>query len=168
MPRVRLTAKLERSALADLWKHTLSRVPTVSGRLVYLATLRDVNSGTYKHHGLVTAFGRDESAKALRESHQAAFASWLNLSLAEKNEDLRDYLMALAVSQEDVTREQVVEHWLRSGVYRSYVPASAIKAEADLFCQDLETLLQLLRNEALRRPPRSAGEAPARDSLPLG
>jgi hypothetical protein len=163
MPRFRLTAKLERSALADLWKHTLSRIPTVSGRLIYLATLRDVNSGTYRHHGLITAFGREESLKALRESHQTAFESWLNLSLAEKNEDLRDYLRAL-----DDSQEEVIEHWLQSGNYRTYVPASAMKAEADLFCQDLETLLQLLRNDALRRRPRSDGEAQVRGSLPLG
>jgi len=153
MPRFRPTAKLERSALADLCKHTLSRIPTVSGRLIYLATLRDLNSGTYRHHGLITTFGRDEAIRALRESHQAAFQTWLNLPLAEKNEDLRSYLMAL-----DDSQEEIVEHWLRSGVYRSYVPASAITAETSLFCADLETLLQLLRNDAIRRQSRSGDD----------
>jgi hypothetical protein len=154
MPRFRPTAKLERSALADLCKHTLSRIPTVSGRLIYLATLRDLHSGTYRHHGLITAFGRDEAVKALRESHQATFQSWLSLSLAEKNDDLREYLMTL----ED-PHEEIVEHWLQSRVYRSYVPASAIKAETDLFCQDLETLLELRRNDAIRRQLRSGADA---------
>src|SRR5580698_6013499 len=153
MPRFRPTGKLERSALADLCKHTLSRIPTVSGRLIYLATLRDLHSGTYRHHGLITAFGRDEAVKALRESHQDAFQGWLKLSLTEKNEDLRDYLMAL-----DEPQEEIVRHWLQSGVYRSYVPASAIKAETDMFCRDLETLLELLRNEAVRRQSRSASD----------
>jgi hypothetical protein len=162
MPRFRPTAKLERSALADLCKHTLSRIPTVSGRLIYLATLRDLNSGTYRHHGLITAFGRDEAVRALRESHQATFQCWLNLSLAEKNEDLRDYLLAL-----DDPRDEIVQHWLQSGVYRGYVPASAIKAETDLFCRDLETLLELLRNEALRRQSRSGADAQDRGSSPL-
>jgi hypothetical protein len=150
MPRFRPTARLERSALADLCKHTLSRIPTVSGRLIYLATLRDLHSGTYRHHGLISAFGRDEAVRALRESHQAAFQGWLNLTLAEKNEDLRDYLRSLEDPQEEVVR-----HWLQSGVYRSYVPASAMKPEADLFCRDLETLLELIQNEAIRRQSRS-------------
>ena len=92
MPRFKPMAKLERNALADLCKHTLSHIPTLVGRLVYLATLRDVNSGAYRHHGLATAFGRDEAARALRESHDATFQGWLKLSLAEKNEDLREYL----------------------------------------------------------------------------
>jgi hypothetical protein len=163
MPRFRPTAKLERSALADLCKHTLSRIPTVSGRLIYLATLRDLNSGTYRHHGLISAFGRDEAVKALRESHQATFQGWLNLTMAEKNEDLRDYLRAL-----DDPQEEIVQHWLKSGVYRGYVPASAMKAETDLFCRDLEMLLELMRNEDLRRQSRSGADALGRgSSLPV-
>jgi hypothetical protein len=161
MPRFKPMAKLERSALADLCKHTLSRIPTLSGRLIYLATLRDVNSGAYRHHGLATAFGRDEAARALRESHQATFQGWLKLSLAEKSEDLREYLVSL-----DDPQEEVVEHWLRSGVYRSYVPPSAREVETELFCHDLETLLQLLKNEAVRLRLRSAGGARDRDSSP--
>jgi hypothetical protein len=162
MPRFRPMAKLERSALADLCKHTLSHIPTVSGRLVYLATLRDSHSGTYRHHGLISAFGRDEAVKALRESHEAAFQQWLNLPLAEKNDDLREYLLALEEPQ-----EEIVGHWLQSGVFRSYVPASAKKAETDLFCRDLETLLELLRNEAIRRQSRSGADTRDRGSLPL-
>ena len=162
MPRFRPMAKLERSALADLCKHTLSRIPTVTGQLIYLATLRDLNSGTYRHHGLIAAFGRDEAVKALRESHQAAFQQWLNMPLPEKNDDLRDYLRALEDPQEEIVR-----HWLQSGVYRGYVPASAIKAETDLFCRDLETLLQLLRNDAIRRQQRSGADALDRGSSQL-
>lgn len=162
MPRFKPMAKLERSALADLCKHTLSHIQTMTGRLVYLATLRDVNSGTYRHHGLSTAFGRDEAVRALRESHQATFQGWLNLSLAEKNEDLREYLIAL-----DDPQEEVVEHWLHSRVYRSYVPASAREAETELFCRDLETLLQVLKNDAIRCRLRSAGGARDQDSSPL-
>jgi hypothetical protein len=135
----------------------------VTGQIIYLATLRDLNSGTYRHHGLIAAFGRDEAVKALRESHQAAFQQWLNLPLPEKNDDLRDYLRAL----ED-PHEEIVTHWLQSGVYRGYVPASAIKAETDLFCRDLETLLELLRNEAIRRQSRSAAETQDQGSSPLG
>src|ERR1700689_2035944 len=128
MPRFKPMAKLERSALADLCKHTLSRIPTMCGRLIYLATLRDVNSGTYRHHGLITAFGRDEAVRALQESHNASFQGWLQLSLAEKNEDLRDYLRAL-----DDPEEEIVQYWLQSGVYRNYVPAAAMKPETELF-----------------------------------
>jgi hypothetical protein len=161
MPRFRPTAKLERSALADLWKHTLSRIPTVSGRLIYLAGLRDLNSGTYKHHGLFTAFGREEAGRALRESHEDTFRTWLNLPLAEKSDDLKEYLIRL-----DNPHEEVVKHWLQSEIYRSYVPATARGAETELFCGDLKTLLQFQEHDAIRLRLRSAGEVRDQESSP--
>jgi len=35
--------------------------------------LRDANSGQYRHYGLSAAFGREESALALRQSHEQVF-----------------------------------------------------------------------------------------------
>src|ERR1700694_6317533 len=91
MPRFKLKGMLERNALADLWKHTLSQIPNTYGRLVYLASLRDPNSGAYRHYGLSAAFGREQSTSALRQSHEDTFLAWLNLPLAEKNADFRAY-----------------------------------------------------------------------------
>src|ERR1700679_2394451 len=124
MPRFKLKGVLERNALADLWKNTLSRIPTVYGRLVYLAALRDPNSGSYQHHGLSLLFGREESKKALTESHQQAFAEWLVMPLPEKSAELKSYLESL-----EERPEAVIAHWLRSRQYRSLFPLSARPAE---------------------------------------
>ena len=132
---------LERSALDDLWKHTLSRISTVYGRLAYLASLRDANSGIYRHHGLSTMFGREESNHALRESHRRVFQEWLKLTLAAKNDDLRFYLAEL----EDPL-SVVLDHWTKSGVYRSLAPPSARKMQIELFSRDLEALVETIRN----------------------
>jgi hypothetical protein len=40
----------------------------------------------------------------------------------------------------------VVNHWLSSKLYRDQVPSSARKMERELFNQDLEILLETLRN----------------------
>ena len=152
MPRFKAKGALERTAVADLWKHTLLRIPTVYGRLSYLASIRDRNSGLYRHHGLGASFGREESDKALRESHEQAFAEWLKLPLEEQHTDLVAYLDAL----ED-PRATVLDHWLRSRVYRQQAPASAREVERQLFFRDLEALLTVLRNAC-------AGEEPAQDS----
>ena len=147
MPRFRPKV-LERSAGDDLWKHTLSRIPSIYGRITYLASLRDPNSGTYRHHGLTASFGREETANALQECHEEAFKEWLSLSLAEKNDDLLRYLATL-----DDPRDVVVNHWLKSRVHRSQPPSSALELERDLFCNDLEALLQMLRDDAGDYPP---------------
>ena len=59
----------DRSASADLWRNTISQIPSVFGRLVYLASLRNPNNGSYEHHGLALVFGEDEANKALKNSH---------------------------------------------------------------------------------------------------
>ncbi|HUA84068.1 MAG TPA: hypothetical protein VMB85_09440 [Bryobacteraceae bacterium] len=138
MPRFRPKGVLERSASGDLWKNTLSHIPTVYGRLTYLASLRDANSGVYRHHGLMTLFGREESAKALRESHNSVFAAWLNLPLAEKQAELISYLDGL-----EEPSGVVLDHWVRA--YRSLIPDGARKPEVELFSRDLDALLEVMR-----------------------
>src|SRR6266852_4666907 len=104
MPRVKGRGALERSALADLFKHTLCRIPTQFGRLVYLASLRDSNSGVYRHHGLSTTFGRQESIQALTESHERVFQDWLRMSLEDKHQDLGEYFVGLEDAPDSVIR----------------------------------------------------------------
>jgi len=156
MPRFKPKGVLERTAAADLWKHTLSKIPTAYGRMVYLAALRDPNSGAYRHHGLSAAFGREESSKALQQSHDEVFQDWLNLTMAERSDDLRSYLGTL----ED-TPDIVVEEWLRSRAYRIQIATSASEAQKKHFVRDLKALLEVLRNAF-------ADESRTRNSLPPG
>jgi hypothetical protein len=141
MPRFKPKAGLERSAAGDLWKNTLSRIPTQYGKLAYLASLRDPNSGIYRHHGLSDMFGRDESNRVLREHHERAFFEWLNLPMAEQSADLIVYIGSL----ED-PMATVLDHWFRSRPYKGQVPGAARKMERELFVKDLETLVETLRN----------------------
>jgi hypothetical protein len=140
MPRAKPKGSLERSAAADLFKHTLSRIPTRYGCLSYLASLRDPNSGVYRHHGLFLAFGREESTQALQNSHEDLFRNWLTLPLSEKYEDLAAYMATLEDPQ-----AAVVKHWKQSRIYKTYVPAQASPPEAELFVSELEVLLDLWR-----------------------
>jgi hypothetical protein len=130
---------LERSALADVFKHTLSRIPTAFGRLAYLASLRNPNSGNYHHHGLFMAFGREESVKALVKSHRRVFREWLAMPLQAKHRDLTAYFAEL----EDPP-ESVIRHWMHSRVYQSYIPESATRAEKEFYIKELDVLLEVL------------------------
>lgn len=156
MPRFKPKGILERSAIADLWKHTLSRIPTVYGRLCYLASLRDSATGSYRHHGLAVTFGREESTRAMRQSHEEWFAQWTAKPLAEKNADLISYLAGLGEPVLDV-----VTHWRRSGHYRTLAPDSATRAERELFTLELETLLSVLHNEEAANAPGAGPGVPS-------
>ncbi|MCW5978510.1 MAG: hypothetical protein KIT09_10550 [Bryobacteraceae bacterium] len=133
---------LDRGAAADLWRHTLSQIPSVFGRLVYLSSLRNPNTDTYEHHGFALMYGQEESSRTLRQSHSQAFAEWLCFTLEEQKADLDLYLSVLGAN-----KRSIVEAWLRLTPYRHLVPGAARKAEKQLYMGDLETLLQLLRNE---------------------
>ena len=134
---------LEHSAAADLWKHTLSRIPTVYGRLTYLASLRDRNSGVYRHHGLSTIYGREESAHAMRDSHEQAFAEWLKLGLEAKTADLGEYAGEL----ED-PREVVLKHLATTAASEFQLPDNARPMERKLFHRDFEIAVELLSRGA--------------------
>ena len=143
MPRFRPKGMLERNALADLWKHTLSQIPSIYGRVVYLASLRDANSGIYRHHGLSAAFGREESLSALRKSHEDTFREWLNLPLPDKSADLVTYFQSL-----DENPRQVVTYLARAEPYLGQVPDSASRAQRRQFKMEMEILLELIKNDS--------------------
>jgi hypothetical protein len=139
VPQFRPKAMLERSAAADLSKNTLSRIPTLAGRLIYLASLRDPDSGVYRHHGLASIFGREESRLALCQHHEAVFQEWLRRSLEDRMDDLSEYLDSL-----QQPRRRVIEYWKRVPAYRGYIPASARESERELFFAEFEVLVETL------------------------
>jgi hypothetical protein len=134
------TVVFDRSATSDLWRNTISQIPSVFGRLVYLASLRNPNNGAYEHHGLALVFGEDEANKALKNSHAAVFAEWLTFNLEQQKADLDLYISGLF---ED--KRVVVETWLRLAPYRNLLPASVRGVEKRLYMADFAALLELLK-----------------------
>ena len=130
----------DRSAAADLWRNTISQIPSVFGRLVYLASLRNPNNGSYEHHGLALVFGEDEANKALKTSHAAVFAEWLSFNLEQQKADLDLYISALF---ED--KRVVIENWIRLAPYRNLLPASVRGVERRLYIADFTALLELFK-----------------------
>lgn len=143
----------DRSASADLFRHTLNRIPSLFGRLMYLSSLRDPNSGVYRHYGLATAFGKDQSAQALESSHSRTFREWVKVSLQEKHADLVSYLETL-----DDPKGLVVRYWLESGGYAGCVPDSASKADRALYMEDVGQLLTVISrsSDAASSDPKSS------------
>ncbi len=146
---------LDRTPSADLFRHTLARIPSHFGRLMYLSSLRDPNTGAYRHYGLQAAFGRDQSAAALQTSHARSFRDWLKLELSEKHADLLAYIETL-----DDPKGLVVKYWLESQGYKGCVPDSAGKADRALYLDDIQRLLTAVTRSsaASSRAPAECGE----------
>ncbi len=129
----------DRSPASDLWRHTLSQIPTTFGRLVFLSTLRDSNSGIYAHYGFAQRVGEEAANVALRQSHSQCFSEWLAFSLEEQKADLDLYLSGI-----ESDKKTILDTWVRTKPYRNLIPAAALEMERRLYNSDLETLLELL------------------------
>ena len=135
-------ARFQQPPAADLWRHTLARIPTLFGRLVYLSSLRNQTSGLYEHHGLSQMFGEEQAGETLRRSHTQVFQDWLCLNLEQQKADLQEYLAELPGSP-----AAALDAWLRLAPYRNLAPASAQDVEKQLYLSDLEMLLALIKRE---------------------
>ena len=133
-----------RGPAAELWRKTLSRIPTQFGRLVFLSSLRDPLTGRYSHPPLSQIVGGEITDRTLCHSHHQVFSQWLGFTLAQQKADLDEYLVASRSPLDLVP-------------YRDIVPATAHQVERQLYLADLETLLELLRLEHVA--PYSAPEA---------
>lgn len=144
MPSTNISTRrtLERGAVSDLWRNTLSQIPSVFGRLVYLSALRNQDNARYSHHGLALVFGEDEANRALRKSHTRAFAEWLSFDLERQKTDLDLYLSALFDD-----RKTVLEVWINLMPYRNLIPNSIKTMERRLYLADFNAILELLKNE---------------------
>jgi len=138
---------LDRGAPADLWRRTLNQIPSIFGRLVYLASLRGP-SGVYEHHGFSQVYGAQAAQSALMHSHEQAFAGWLAFTLEQQKADLDLYLSDLIAD-----RQAIVDTWLRLAPYRNLVPTTARESERRLFQTDFDALLELLRREYKLQSP---------------
>jgi len=129
--------------LAESWRRTLGTIPTPLGRLAYLASLRNANTGTYEHFGLAERVGAGEVDRLIRRSHLELFQQWLCFSLERQKEELQAYFSEL---QGD--RREILSNWLHLGPYSSWVPTESRDVERRLFYTDLEMVLELIRSES--------------------
>jgi hypothetical protein len=113
---------------------TLDRIPTVLGRLAYIAGLRDPASNSYSHPSLSQALGDEEADRTLRHMHYKVFAEWLALGLEDQKSDLSRFLAA----------EGLAPGELRP---RDLIPPQACEVESQLYLTDFEVLLRLLSSE---------------------
>ena len=127
-------------AATDTWKRTITGIPTVLGRLAYLASLRDSSRDIYHHFGLAQRIGESETDAILRNSHVGVFQEWLCFGLEKQKDEAEEYLSSL-----EGDRREVVANWLALEPWLTWVPPSSRDVERSLFASDLRAVMELLR-----------------------
>jgi hypothetical protein len=126
-----------------LWIRALSQIETSYGRLVYLAGLRNPDTGRYEHYGSTAGSTSNLIAsRTLKRIHETIFKEWVSYPLERKKADVEAYIASI----DQVDQAELIDAWLRLTPYKNLVPASIQGPERQRHISDFEAILGLLRN----------------------
>jgi len=135
-------AGAEVSKCRALLQPVVSAIPTVFGKLAYLAALRDPQSGVYGHQTAGETFAPQIINEVLRQEHVYRFESWLLLDLEDQMCDLAAYLLAHVANC-----ASALQRFRQQCQHIALVPATALEPQRQLFWSDLEILLSTMCDE---------------------
>jgi len=147
-----------RSAYEDLQQRTLASIPSDFARLIYLATMRDYNSGMYHHEGLAGRYGTEETRNALQLAHEEIFWRLVSMPLEDLVHELESYVQ---VSHE--APESFIRAWEELEPYRVAVPMEVDGTMVRLFLSNIKLALEVLRF----RQGKNQARQPASSLQPL-
>jgi hypothetical protein len=158
---VRRVPGMERaSAKSDLIEDVrreagLDDFPNDLTRLLYLASLRDCNSGGYLHPQLSARMGTDVADQALCICHDQVFRRLLTTPISGYVEQLEEYIRYTKAE-----RRTVLNTWQSLRAYRATVPVLAPPLYCELFCLNIELALTIL--ERRQSPADTSQETASR------
>jgi hypothetical protein len=134
---------IEAESTDGLWIRDLSQIATSYGRLVYLAGLRNPDTGRYEHYGSTTgSISNLVASRTLKRIHETIFKEWVSYPLERKKADIELYIASI----DQVERAELIDAWLRLTPYKNLVPASIRGPERQRHISDFEAILGLLKN----------------------
>jgi len=117
----------------------LADLPNDLTKLVYLASLRDCNTGHYFHPQISQQNDSTSASHALRLCHEEVFARLTATPLSEYVTQLGGYI---CYAHADEAR--VIDTWKSLAAYRATVPLQASALDAEFFFGSVEAALIVL------------------------
>jgi hypothetical protein len=128
-------------AYEDLLRRTLSKFSSDLARLIFLASTRDYNTGTYHHDGLASRFSSEKAGQALELAHTEIFNRLAACSLAAWVEEIEIYA---CTSRESAAT--IIRTWQMLEPFRVAVPLRQNPTVVQLFVSNLRIALAILRH----------------------
>ena len=145
---IRATRRIDVAQAAnDLRSRTLAEIPRSLDRLIYLASMRDYNTGLYYHDGLASRFTQEVACEALADCHREAFSQLVGCSLRELVSQMQGYIDSTHTSPRDF-----VAAWKKLEPYRVAVPVETDPLTAQLLFSSFKIALAILEAR-LPSPP---------------
>ena len=127
-----------RAVIEDFSSQTLAAISTDFGRLYYVSSLKDTDSGRYEHEGLKSLYSETAVQAALSHCHEELFSRILETPLSEQELDLR----ACFGTAGDQYWE-VIESWRENRYFQNMCPDGLPEYLQDLFCSNMGALLAI-------------------------
>jgi hypothetical protein len=126
-------------AADDIRSRTLSDMPRSLDRLIYLASMRDYNTGLYYHDGLASRFTQEVACEALADCHREAFNELVACSLRELVGQMEGYIRSTHTSPQDF-----IAAWKKLEPYRVAVPVKIDPVLAQFLFSSFKIALAIL------------------------
>jgi hypothetical protein len=134
-----LTVVPVQEAYNDFLRRTLAKVPCGLARLIYLASMRDYNTGKYRHDGLAARFSAAAAGEALALAHREVFYAVAALPLDELVRQMQIYFESSHEAQADLLRA-----WRRLEPFRIAIPLGVNATAAALLISNVKLALAVL------------------------
>jgi hypothetical protein len=134
----------------DLTTRTLAAIASEYGKLIYLASLRDLASGGYRHEGLETLYPARAVQEALLQAHREVCARIMEMPLAQQEKDLINCWQGF-----DTAPEGLTGNWSELEAYRTLMPFGLPEYMRTLFCSNIETLISIFEKHSPTNLPVS-------------
>jgi hypothetical protein len=132
---------------------TVSILPSILERLVFLASLHEPDTGGYNDRALEALvglrFGKDatgsvrcgrlELDRVLRHEHAAVFEEWLCLTMRQRMAELATY-----ASSQSTPPPTLLRKWIDEKSYIGLIPSDAMPVQRQHFLLEMETALAAL------------------------
>ena len=133
-------------AADDLRRRSLSEFPSPLDRLIYLASMRDYNTGLYYHDGLASRFSPEVACEAMADCHREAFRQLVGCSLEDLVSQMEGYMASTHTSPTDF-----LTAWKGLEPYRVAVPVESDPLSAQFLFSSFKIALVILESRLNRR-----------------
>ncbi len=144
------------AARRDLADRTLAKIRGDFARLIYMASMRDYNTGEYHHEGLALRFTESVAGRAISSCHRDMFRRLVLCPVKELVKQLELY-----ADSNCSTSSQLVRVWEKLQPYRVAVPLECSPLAARLFASNIRAALAILQSRQLRAHREALSALPA-------
>lgn len=123
----------------DILRALRVSLPNDLSRLIFLATLRDNNSGHYYHPEVAQRFSVEVADRAMLACHHQIYERVVALTLEDLTDQLDAYMATVRAP-----KERLIESWTKLRAYRATIPMDADPISTEIFFMKVGVAVAIL------------------------